>query len=310
MPVQVRLGESVGIRPAGGPCGSARSDHEGYDLAVAAAGPRVESEDGQRTAKALVTVGRVVVVTAIGATIVALILVQRLSVTYRDGLAVTDASAVLVADSVDPVSALSGDLAALALTLVESLDVAQSLVESAETTLADLGAASTTNLADTATATADISDRLAATLETIERFIPGDRQSIAEELRAFADGLEPVAEQLRAIGEQLTAASSELDTGQATLTELAAQLSTTASAIEGLEPTFDSLGATAEDLQVRADAATDRMGVDLWLGRALIVSLGAVFAAIGVIAERLGRGWIVVSGDGPAAGQPRQRHVG
>ena len=242
-------------------------------------------------------------VTAIGATIVALILVQRLSVTYRDGLAVTEASAVLVADSVDPVSALSGDLAALARTLVESLAVAQSLVESAETTLADLGAASTTNLADTATATADISDRLAGTLETVERFIPGNRESIGEELRAFADGLEPVAEQLRAIGEQLTAVSGELGTGQATLTELAAQLSATATAIEGLEPTFDSLGATAEDLQVRADAATDRMGFDLWLGRVLIVALGAVFAAIGVIAERVGRGWIAANGGEAATGQ-------
>lgn len=160
--------------------------------------------------------------------------------------------------------------------------MAQSLVESAETTLADLGAASTTNLADTATATADISDRLAATLETIERFIPGDRESI---------------------GEQLTAVSSDLGTGQATLTELAAQLSATATAIEGLEPTFDSLGATAEDLQVRADAATDRMGFDLWLGRVLIVALGAVFAAIGVIADRVGRGWIAVSRGDAAAGQ-------
>ena len=242
-------------------------------------------------------------VTAIGAMIVALILVQRLSVTYRDGLAVTEASAVLVADSVDPVSALSGDLAALARTLVESLAVAQSLVESAETTLADLGAASMTNLADTATATADISDRLAGTLETVERFIPGNRESIGEELRAFADGLEPVAEQLRAIGEQLTAVSGELGTGQATLTELAAQLSATATAIEGLEPTFDSLGATAEDLQVRADAATDRMGFDLWLGRVLIVALGAVFAAIGVIAERVGRGWIAANGGEAATGQ-------
>ena len=251
----------------------------------------VDVQDVTRWARILIVVGRVMVVTAIAAMAVALVLVQRLSVTYRDGLAVTEASAVLVADSVEPISTLSEDLAELALTLVESLELAQSLVESAEATLADLGAASATNLSDSATAAADIADRLAVTLETIERFIPGDSESIGEELRAFADGLEPVSEQLRTIGERLTTVSSELGTGQATLADLAVQLDVIATDIDGLGPTFDALGATAEDLQVRADAASDRIGLDLWLGRFLIVSLGVVFAAIGVIADRFGRAW-------------------
>ncbi len=234
-------------------------------------------------------------VTAIAAATVALFLVQRFSVTYRDGLAVTEASAVLVADSIEPISTLSEDLAALALTLVESLALAQSLVETTETTLADLGAASMTNLSDTATAAADIADRLAVTLETIERFIPGDRESIGEDLREFADGLEPVSEQLRGIGEQLTTVSNELGAGQATLADLGAQLETLATDISALGPTFDALGATAEDLRMRTEAASDRVGVDLWLGRILIVALGLVFSAIGLMADRFGRAWIAAN---------------
>jgi hypothetical protein len=260
-----------------------------------AGGVRVDIEVGGRWARTLIALGRVVVLTAITAVIVALLLVQRLSATYGDGLAVTESSAVLVADSVEPVSTLADDLAALALTLVDSLGLAQSVVESAETTLADLGAASTTNLSDTATAAADIADRLAVTLETIEGLIPGDRQSIGEELREFADGLEPVSEQLRTIGEQLTTVSTELGDGQATLTDLAAQIEVIATDIRGLGPTFDALAASAEDLRVRAEAASDRIGVDLWLGRILIVSLGVVFAAIGVMADRFGRAWIAAN---------------
>jgi hypothetical protein len=248
----------------------------------------------------MTVIGRAVVVTALVATVVALVLVQRLSVTYRDGLVVTEASAVLVSDSVDPVRVLADDLAGLAATLVEGLELAESLVASAEATLTELGTASATNLAETATAAADIADRLAATFETIERFIPGDSVSIAEELRAFADGLEPVAEQLETVGQELATAATDLGAGQVTLAELAMQVEVIATDIEGLGPTFDSLDATAEDLRVRADAASDRIDLDVWLGRILIVAVGALFAAIGVIADRFGRVW----GAAPPASMP------
>ncbi len=255
----------------------------------------VDNQDPAQWAKTVTAVGRVVVVTSAVATLAALLLVQRLSLTYRDGLAVTQASAVLVSDSIEPIRTLADDLAELAVTLVESLQLAQSLVDSTEATLADLGAASATNLSDTATAAADIADRLAVTFETIERLIPGDSDSLAEELRAFADGLEPVSEQLRAIGDRFTTVATELGAGQATLAELAAQIDVMATDIGALGPTFDALDATAADLRMRADAAADRIGPDLWLGRILIVSLGAVFAAIGVIADRFGRAWIAAN---------------
>ncbi len=252
-------------------------------------------QEPERWARTLTTVGRIVVVTAVVATVVALILVQRLSVTYRDGLAVTEASAVLVIDSVESIRTLADDVAELAATVVEGLELAQSLVASAEATLADLGTAAATNLSQTATAAADIAGRLAGTLETIERFIPGESDSIAEELRAFADGLEPVAEQLETIGEELTTAATDVAASQVTLAALAVQLDVLATDIGGLGPNFDALAATAQDLRARADAATDRIDFDLWLGRILIVAVGAVFAAIGVIADRFGRAWVAAA---------------
>jgi hypothetical protein len=252
----------------------------------------VDIQDPERWAKTMATLGRVVLVTAVVATVVALLLVQRLSVTYRDGLTVTEASAALVADAVEPIHALADDLAGLATTVVEGLELTQSVVASAEATLADLGTAAATNLSETATAAADIADRLAVTLETIERLIPGDSDSIAEDLRAFADGLEPVAEQLRTIGEELSTASGDLGASQVTLAELALQLDTIATDIGELGPTFDALDATARDLQARADEAAARIDLDLWLGRLLILAVGSVFAAVGVIADRFGRSWV------------------
>lgn len=249
----------------------------------------VADPDSVRWARTMSAVGRAVVVTAVLATVVALVLVQRLSATYRDGLTVTEASAELVTDSIEPIRALADDLAGLAVTLVDGLELAQSVVASAEATLADLGTASATNLSETATAAADIADRLAAALETIERFIPGDSDSIAEELRVFADGLEPVAEQLETLGEELSAASTDLGASQVTLGELAVQVDVIATDIDGLGPAFDSLDATAADVRVRADAASDRVELDLWLGRILIVAVGVLFAAIGIIADRFGR---------------------
>jgi len=70
----------------------------------------VDIQDPVRWAKTVTADGRVVVATATAATLVALVLVQRLSVTYLDGLAVTDASALLMSDSVEPIRMLADDL--------------------------------------------------------------------------------------------------------------------------------------------------------------------------------------------------------
>ena len=65
--------------------------------------------------------GRVIVVTAVVGTVVALALVERVGETYEGGLAVTERSAVLVADAVEPLQVLAADVAALVDTVVDEL---------------------------------------------------------------------------------------------------------------------------------------------------------------------------------------------
>ncbi len=269
-----------------------------------AAAPELTIEHPQQWAKTLTVLGQVVVVTAVLATIVSIVLVERFSTTYEDGLTVTEESAALVADAVEPLHTLADDLAGLALTLVDGLELAQSVIDSTTDILATTGDAFSTNLATSAEAAADVADRLADVLELIERLIPGESQSIAEELRSFADGLAPVADQLRVIGSELTTAATNLDESQATLSDLAEQVGTLAADISGLTPQFDALEATASDLQMRAAAASDRMGLDLWLIRILILSVGAVFVAFGIAMYRFARDWLIIDVDPPPMPMP------
>jgi hypothetical protein len=243
-------------------------------------------------------------VSAVVATVVLLVLVQRLGATYRDGLIVTEESAALVAEAVGPVQALSQDLAGLAVAVVEGLELAQSQVAATQEIVNVVGVASQTNLAETAEAAADVADRLAGVLEQVERLIPGNRQSVAEELRSFADGLEPVAEQLRELGGVLVGAASDLDDTQAALAVLAGELEVVAADIVELEPSFEALDATATDLQARATAASDRIGLDRWLIRILIVTGGALFVVIGVISQRFARALAIATVSPTAGSEP------
>ena len=250
--------------------------------------------------------GQVIAVTAVLAVIVSIVLVERFSTTYEDGLTVTEESAALVADAVEPLNTLASDLAGLAATLVEGLELTQSVIDSTTGILETSGDAFSTNLATSAEAAADVADRLAGVLELIERLIPGDSQSVAEELRSFADGLAPVADQLRAIGGELTTAATNLDASRDTLSALAEQVAALAADIGGLAPQFDALEATASDLQVRAAAASERMGLDLWLIRILILSVGALFVAIGIAMYRFGKDWLIGGADPPPTPLPNE----
>jgi hypothetical protein len=243
-------------------------------------------ESPHRWTSTMTMLGRVIVASAVVATVVLLVLVQRLGTTYRDGLIVTEQSASLVAEATEPVQALSQDLAGLAVVVVDGLELAESQLATTQEAVNAAGVASETNLAQTAEAAADVADRLAGFLEQIERLIPGNRESVAEELRSFADGLEPVAEQLREVGGSLVGTASDLDDTRAALAVLAAQLDVVATDIVELEPSFEALETTATDLQARATAASDRMDLDLWLMRILIIAGGALFVVIGVVSQR------------------------
>ena len=230
--------------------------------------------------------GRVIVVAAVVGTVVALALVERVGQTYEGGLAITERSAVLVADAVEPVQVLAHDLAALVDTVVDELAGVQDLLATTQAILDDVGVAAATNVADITEASADVADRLARQLELIERFIPGDTQSVAEELRALADGLEPVADQLRTLGVQLQAAADQLGETAAALADVAVQADAIATDIAELGPTLDALGAAAADLRDRAQSASDRVDLDMWLVRILVIVTGVGVAVFGLITHR------------------------
>lgn len=230
--------------------------------------------------------GRVVVALGVVVALVSLVLVERLSRTYEDGLAVTEDSAVLIADALEPVSTLATDLGQLAAELAAGIDVTREVLGSTEEVLRDVGAAGSTNLAEMAAGAAGISDRLAGLVEAIERLIPGDSESLAEDLRVFADGLEPLSEQLIVLGGQLTAAADELAAADPALEALAGRIDAVVVSIDALGPSLESLDATARDVRDRAGEAAERLGLDRWLLRLLIVVLGAVIVIVGVVIER------------------------
>lgn len=217
----------------------------------------------------------VVAVLAVGSTAVGLVLVSRVLDTYRDGLEVTRDGAVVASTSADAVSMLAGDLSELTEGLEASLAEAQSLLTVAITTTGQVSEALTTNVADALVGTASIADRLANLVEAIERFIPGDSDSLAEDLRTLSDGLEPVPDQLRALGDQLDDAASGLTDARAALTTLRVELGNVVSSIAAAQRTLDQVAVLTDDVAVRAERALDRSSSDATLVRILVVLLGA-----------------------------------
>lgn len=233
--------------------------------------------------------GRTIVVCAVIATVATLVVVERFGQTYEDGLAVTSESAELVADAVVPLQLLAGDLQELAESLEQGIEGARTVLATTGDTVDAIGVASATNLADTARGAAGVADDLAGVIETIERFIPGNTQSAAEELRTLADGLEPVADQLADLGAQLQTGAAELAEADATLVALSASVADVANGIDQLTPTLERLESTAIDLVERAQDANDRVGVDLWLVRIVVVVLGVALVCAGLAIERFAR---------------------
>src|SRR5215218_8034420 len=167
-----------------------------------------DAVDGIAIARRLVTT---VAVLAIIGTVLALVLVQRVGIKYRDALEVAVDGADVAALSVESATSLASDAADLATAASDGLDQTERIVALASGAVNDVGIAMGSNLAESVEGTASIADGMAGFIETIERFIPGDSESLAEDLRALADGLEPVPNQLRSLGDQLVQASAELD---------------------------------------------------------------------------------------------------
>jgi hypothetical protein len=231
------------------------------------------------------------------AVVIGLVLVQRVGTTYRDGLEVAADSARLIGDAAGPIDQMTTDLIAFAGTADTGLADARTLLQSAATSIDELGAASRDDLAATTEGLASLADRVAGVLETIEGFIPGDRDSTAEDLRRIADGLEPVPAELRDLGTQLQQTAVELRDADPTLAAVAVSVRDLGADLQELAPSVDQLGTAASRLVARVDVARDRVRLDLWLARIVVVLVGAVLA-IG-----LWIGWRRGAPAPPAAGE-------
>ena len=221
-----------------------------------------------------------VAVLALVGTVLGLLLVQRLGVTYRDGLALTSDGAAVAAASAESAAALAADVASLAEAATVTLEQTQAILASASDSADGVGVAMGTNLADGVSATANIANGMAGFIAAIERLIPGNSQSLAEDLRTLADGLENVPQQLRDLGDQLVATSEELTTTAESLAPIGDTLDELATSIGDAQATLAEVQALALDVEQRADDALDRSNTDLWLMRLMVLVLGlGVFAA-------------------------------
>lgn len=248
--------------------------------------------DGIAIARRLVST---VALLAVIGTIIALVLVQRIGTRYRDGLEVARGGAGVAALSVESASSLATDLSSLTTAAADGLDQTEQIVVLASGSVSDVGTAMGSNLADGIEGTASIADSMAGFIELVERLIPGDTKSLAEDLRALSDGLDPVPDQLRSLGDQLVQASAQLDETVPTLDELQTQLAALVTSIGQARQALAQVQASADDLQVRAQHALDGSSTDLWLLRLMVVIIGMGVAAACLAARRALR---VLSGAG------------
>ncbi|MDO8392645.1 MAG: hypothetical protein Q7V57_19390 [Actinomycetota bacterium] len=223
---------------------------------------------------------------AVVATLLVFLLVGRLGATYRDGLQATSDGAELAALSTATANTLADEVAALAGTASQTLAQTRLLLASAATSTDDLGTAMDTNLADTVEGVANIANGLAGLVEAIEFVIPGDSDSLAEDLRDITNGLKPVPAQLRTLGEQLHTVADQISGSLADLDAAGEQLERLASDITEAKTALAQAAVVAADVAEKADDALQRWGTDLWLLRLVIVVLGAGAVLVCFVAHR------------------------
>ena len=225
---------------------------------------------------------------AVVAALLGLALVERVGTTYRDGLTVTVDAAELTVVGIESARALAEDVAGLAATTAVVVDRAGDTVRDAAGTTADLGAALRTNLAGGVEGTAGVADDLADFIEVVERLIPGNRDSLAEDLRRVADGLEPLPDQLRVLGDDLAAASARLVDVSPAIDTAALRLTDVSQRLEAVLTTLDDAVELAAATLGRAQEARDRASGDLWIARVLVVLFVSALWWVAAVGPRSG----------------------
>lgn len=223
---------------------------------------------------------------AVVTAVLGLALVQRLGATYSDGLDVTVEAAELTVVGLESARSLAEEVAQLAATTAVVIDGAGDVVREGAGTTADLATALQTNLADGVDGTSGVADGLAGFIEFVERLIPGNRDSLAEDLRQVADGLAPLPSQLRSLGDDLAVTSRRLVQVSPAIDTAAVRLQEVAKRLDTAVTTLDEAVAVAEQSLDRAVQARERADGDLWIARGLVVSFVALFWLFAVTARR------------------------
>lgn len=213
--------------------------------------------------------------------ILGLIVVQQLGARSRNALVIAEDAALLVESLAGPIAGLPRDIGQVADGVAATLIAVRDVAGTASTTTGSLADALDTNVATTAVATAAVADRVADVIESIERFVPGDVESLAEELRAASDGLEPVPDQLASIAAELRAGAADLDATLPQIEALEAQLGRVIDRLDDASLAVQNLPALAADVRLEAADARTELDGTLWLLRALVVLTGLAVGAIG-----------------------------
>jgi ABC-type transporter Mla subunit MlaD len=221
----------------------------------------------------------VVAAVAVAATLLSLSVVQRIADSYRLGLDTTASGATVTGQVAESGAQIASDVAALTRTTSDALGQGERTLRASAISLEQIATASRTNLADGLEGTATVAERAASLIETIERFIPGDSDSLAEDLREVADGLEPAPGQLRDLGVTLEDAALQLRATTDDITTLVPQMATLAGSVRASQASLEDVAELSREVERRAAAERTRADLDIWLLRLLCLVVGISVAA-------------------------------
>lgn len=234
---------------------------------------------------ARVLLGLVAVLAVVGAVVGAQVL-HRISNTYDVVLGLTSDSAAVAADAAGSAVEIANGVSALADGASATLKSTQTVLDSAADSADAIGTALSTNVADAVEGSASIAKRLATWIQAIEKLIPGNRPSLAEDLRTFSDGLAPVPDQLRALGDQLAATSDQLEATSFSLGPVAGQLSTSATDISAATTDIEAAQGVADEISARAQAELDASNSTFTLATVLLYVFALVIVGACIAGER------------------------
>ena len=237
----------------------------------------------------LVWLPRAVIVLASAATIVGLILVERLGDRYRAALDIATEAADIAAEAADSVVSFPADVAEVTDAVAEITGRRARRREHRRGFDARHLRGSTDQPRRFGERHGGRGESRASLIESIERFIPGDVESLGEELRTIADGLEPVPAELVDLGDQLADGAADLDEAAATLETLEGRLQTVSGSIAAATSAIQRVPDVAEELRDEANRTRDRVDADLWFMRLGVLFTGLTVVGIGFALEPLRR---------------------